>query len=355
MTEVRAGPALDIERAGALVEYLHRTGRVDPSVRVEVTPLSGGVSNRTMLVRLSNGEAWVIKQALDQLRVAVPWFCNPGRILIEGRAMAWLADLAPLGAVPEMLFQDDDANLLAMRAVPDPYRVWKAMLMAGEVRTAHVDTFAELLASIHARSSRRIEELREVFGDRSYFETLRLEPFYRYVAHLVPASAPFYAALIDETLAQRIALVHGDYSPKNVHVHANTLVLIDHEVVHVGDPSFDVGFALTHLLSKAHALPSHRRNLAAAAARFWQRYQEGIEAEPWVGPTLEAHSVRHTLGCLLARVAGRSPLEYLDAEARRRQREAVIRLMAEPPATVEALIERLLHAWNGHDVRKVGS
>jgi 5-methylthioribose kinase len=180
---------------------------------------------------------------------------------------------------------------------------------------------------------------------------LRLEPYYRYAAQQVPESAPFYEALMAETLALRLALVHGDYSPKNILVHAHTLVLIDHEVAHVGDPAFDVGFALTHLLSKAHARPSHRDALVAAAARFWERYDDGLADVPWRGPALEARSVRHTLGCLLARVSGRSPLEYLDADARRRQRKAVIRLMEAPPATVIALTERLLHAVHADEAR----
>jgi 5-methylthioribose kinase len=351
VSEERDARGFDIERDGVLAAYLHRSGRIDPAVRVEATPLSGGVSNRTMLVRLSNGEAWVVKQALDRLRVAVPWFCDPGRILIEGRAMSWLADLAPPGTIPEMLFLDDEAYLLAMRAVPEPHRVWKSLLLEGEVVTSHVEAFATLLASVHRRSAERIGALMQVFGDRSYYETLRLEPYYRYVARQVPESAPFYAALIDETLALRIALVHGDYSPKNILVHANTLVLIDHEVAHVGDPAFDVAFALTHLLSKAHARPSHRGALVTAATRFWQRYEEGLADVPWRGPALEARSVRHTLGCLLARVAGRSPLEYLDADARRRQRKAVVHLIADPPATIMALIECLLHAVHAEEAR----
>jgi 5-methylthioribose kinase len=345
------GRGFDIERDGALAAYLHRSGRVDPGVRVDATPLSGGVSNRTMLVRLSNGETWVVKQALDRLRVAVAWFCDPGRILTEGRAMSWLVDLAPPGTIPEMLFLDDEAYLLAMRAVPEPHRVWKSLLLDGEVVTSHVDQFATLLASVHRRSCERIGALMQVFGDRSYYETLRLEPYYRYVVRHVPETASFYTALIDETLALRIALVHGDYSPKNILVHADALVLIDHEVAHVGDPAFDVGFALTHLLSKAHARPAHRGALVAAATRFWVRYEAGLDDVPWRGPALEARSVRHTLGCLLARVAGRSPLEYLDDDARRRQRAAVIRLMEAPPATVKTLAEHVLHAWNEDDVR----
>jgi hypothetical protein len=45
---------------------------------------------------------------------------------------------------------------------------------------------------------------------------------------------------------------------------------------------------------------------------------------------------------MLARVRGRSPLEYLDQDARDRQATAVIELMADPPATVPALTDAFL-------------
>ena len=101
-------------------------------------------------------------------------------------------------------------------------------------------------------------ELQSIFADRTFFEALRLEPYYRYTALRTPASADFYDALITDTLSHALTLVHGDYSPKNVLVHHDQLVLLDYEVAHWGDPAFDVGFALTHLLSKAHHIAPRR-------------------------------------------------------------------------------------------------
>ena len=45
---------------------------------------------------------------------------------------------------------------------------------------------------------------------------------------------------------------------------------------------------------------------------------------------------------LLARVAGRSPLEYLSPEERARQRAVVIALTHAPPETVGELVERFV-------------
>ena len=141
-----------------------------------------------------------------------------------------------------------------------------------------------------------------------------------------------------ETRARRITLVHGDYSPKNILVHQNRLILLDHEVIHFGDPAFDIGFSLTHLLSKAHHLPPHRRAFAAAAGLYWQTYRATLGDLAGFAD-LEQYAVRHTLACLLARVAGRSPLEYLNEAEKRRQQQVVVALMADAPATIAALIE----------------
>ena len=106
-----------------------------------------------------------------------------------------------------------------------------------------------------------------MFDDRSFFESLRLEPYYLYTATQVPAGRDVPATSWSrDTRERRLTLVHGDYSPKNVLVHDDRLILLDHEVIHWGDPAFDVGFALTHLLSKAHHLPTHREAFARAAA-----------------------------------------------------------------------------------------
>jgi hypothetical protein len=56
---------------------------------------------------------------------------------------------------------------------------------------------------------------------------------------------------------------------------------------------------------------------------------------------IEPMSVRHTLGCMIARVAGRSPLEYLDDSERVAQKGAVLAAMARHDWTMPALIDHL--------------
>jgi 5-methylthioribose kinase len=329
---------LDIEQPGVLVSYLKGTGRVGEDEEPVVRVLAGGVSNRTVLLeRPEAGEAWVVKQALPKLRVAVDWFSDPERIHREALGLRWLEALAPPGTITPLVFEDRDNHLLVMEAVPEPHENWKTMLLGGRLEKDHVEQFGRLLGTVHRGGYECWEEVEPVFRDRSFFESLRLEPYYDYAAEQVPDAADFLRALVEETRARRDTLVHGDYSPKNVLVREGRLVLLDHEVIHFGEPAFDLGFSLTHFLSKAHHLPGLRNDFADAARFYWATYREVVEELPWAAD-IEQRTVRHTLGCLLARVAGRSPLEYLDQSERARQREAVLALLQYPPESVPGLV-----------------
>jgi tRNA A-37 threonylcarbamoyl transferase component Bud32 len=328
---------LDIERHDQLVAYLRNTGRIGPAESPQVRTLAGGVSNRTVWLQRETGEAWVLKQALAKLRVQVDWFSDPSRVHREALGLRWLEKLAPQGTITPLVFEDRERHLLAMEAVPEPHENWKTMLLRGDIDPGHVDQFAEILRSVFVHSP-RYRELPGVFADRSFFESLRLEPYYQYTAAHVPEARDFLNRLVADTRAVGVSVVHGDYSPKNVLVRDGKLVLLDHEVIHWGDPAFDVGFAVTHFLSKAHHLPQFRGTFIEGARRFVAALPPGVTG---------ARGARHTLACMLARVAGRSPLEYLDDAGRARQRRIIVDLMSSPPTSVLHLINRFaeeLHA-----------
>jgi 5-methylthioribose kinase len=331
--------SLDIENFPQLVQYLRDTGRVEPGEAPRLVNLAGGVSNRTVLLERSSGEAWVLKQALERLRVKAEWHSDPRRIEREALGMKRLAEIAPPGSITPLVFVDPANHLLAMKAVPQPHENWKTMLLAGRLDAGHVKQFAELLAAIHTAGFDRSAQFRAEFEDRSFFESLRLEPYYEYSAQRMPAVEPFIHGLLEETRATRYTLVHGDYSPKNVLIHEGRLILLDHEVIHYGDGAFDLGFALTHFLGKANAMPQRRADLADAAKFFWRDYRHAVGDAPWAS-NLEPRVCRHTAACLLARCIGRSPLEYLKPEAAAVQANAASAMMDETPTDVIDLVDQ---------------
>lgn len=329
---------MNIEDPVELLTYLRERGAIGTAEEPEVRRLGGGVSNRAVMVRRRGGESWVLKQGLPKLRVETDWFCSPERVWREAAGLRWLRELTPPGTIPELVFEDRENYLFAMEAIPPPHENWKQKLLAGDLVEDHVLQFARLIAGIHRKAAGQVSRLDAEFGDRSFFEALRLEPYYSYTARQVPRSAQFLEQLISETRSHCLTLVHGDYSPKNILVFNERLVLLDHEVVHYGDPAFDLGFSLTHLLSKANHMENRRDEFLTAASLYWKTYWSKVNPDGWTRG-LEVRSVRQTLGCLLARVAGRSPLEYLTPSDRDRQKAGVLALLRDLPNNVEGLIE----------------
>ena len=328
---------LDIEQSDQLIAYLQQSARIGPDEWPAVRVLAGGVSNRTVLVKRPTGESWVLKQALAKLRVKVDWFSSPERIHREAEGLRWLTKLAPPETLPGFVFEDTEQHILAMEAIPEPHDNWKQMLLNGHLETDHIQQFGELLGMIHRRAYEERDQVAPAFEDRSFFESLRIEPYYSYTASQVPEAAGFLDRLIKDTRATRVTLVHGDYSPKNILVYRNRLILLDHEVIHFGDPAFDIGFSMAHLLSKAHHNPALRSGFADSAKLYWETYRQVLGEVIWI-KSMENRAVRHTLACLLARVAGRSQLEYFNDEERSRQRNVVVALLVSETDNMADLI-----------------
>ncbi|MEM7366149.1 MAG: phosphotransferase [Pseudomonadota bacterium] len=332
---------MDIEEHAQLVKWLQSRSLIDDNAP-KCENLAGGVSNKTVLVTSSSGSV-VVKQALSELRVATTWTCSPERIHREGLGLRVLRSVLPPDTTPRWLAEDKADHILVMSAIPEPHANWKSRLLQGQCETDQIDQFAVLLAAIHTA---HITEAMAPFHDTRFFEDLRLAPYYEYTASRVAEATEFLNNLAEETRGKTGHLVHGDYSPKNVLIHKGRLILLDHEVMHIGDPAFDIGFAMTHLLSKAHHLPPYREMFVKAAHRFWSRYASQTVPDR----ELAARAARHTLACLLARVSGRSPLEYLSAEEQQRQKTVCLELMHVSAVTrmdVTMVIERFIAGLGG--------
>ena len=329
---------MDIEDPRQLQDYLHLHQGIDKEEITDIKVLAGGVSNRTVLVHRASGKDWVLKQALEKLRVADEWFSDPQRIHREAEGMRVLKPLTPKGSIVDLVFEDTEHHIIAMDAVDQPHANWKEQLLQGRIDSGIVEQFGRCLAAIHGQFNTDHYPGSGMLRDRSFFESLRVEPYYLRSAEKVREARSFMLSLVEESGTRVLTLVHGDYSPKNILVHQGRMVLLDHEVIHIGDPAFDLGFSLTHLLSKASHLPAHRSLFIEAAHLYWRTYINTLEDVGWVD-TLESMAVRHTLGCMLARISGRSPLEYLGPDEQHRQKEWCVQTMLDQPSSIPGLIQ----------------
>lgn len=300
-----------------------------------ITALGGGVSNTVLLIE-TDRRRFVLKQALAKLRVTDDWFSDRSRIFRESAAMRWAAPHLPPGAVPEILFEDRENGLIAMTAAPHAAETWKSLLLRGEIDAHIAGSVARMLAAI-VRASWRDPECERHFGDQAVFDQLRIDPYYRTTAARHPALRPQFDRLISESNARRVSLVHGDWSPKNFLVSAGTVVAIDFEVTHFGDPAFDSAFLLNHLLLKSFYRPAWSGRYAQLANSFWEAYTAGLPAEcDWI----ERATLQH-LGCLLlARVDGKSPAEYItEPGLREKVRRFAQSLILSPPASIAQVFD----------------
>lgn len=292
---------------------------------MEVTYLAGGVSNVVLLVEPgdSHSESFVLKQARGQLRVAEPWFCSTERIW---REVAYLRScerlLSPPPQVgdltaetPRVLWEDREQYLFAMQTAPVKHTTWKERLLAGKFDERWTQLAGRLLAQLHARTWCDPATAAD-FAECQYFDDLRLDPYYRQVGRVRPELQAAMSRLVDSVQSHRCCLVHGDFSPKNLLVHDRGMLLIDCEVGHYGDPAFDLGFVLTHLVLKEclrdPECAGHLTLEATLPASFLAAYYDllGKAISPEECRALEQRAIANLGGCLLARLAGKSPVEY---------------------------------------------
>lgn len=285
---------------------------------VSVEALSGGVSNVVFRV-VAPERTFVLKQSRPQLRTRDAWFSDVTRVYREQEVMETLYPLLP-ETVPEVLFSDRDNCVFAMSHAPEPSRVWKTSLLAGEVDLSVGERAGRVLGRMHEATATD-PRLVEAFRDPTVFVQLRVDPFYRRIQERRPEVAEAVSPLIDSLLTRKEALCHGDFSPKNILTHAAGFMLVDYETAHLGDPTMDLGFFLSHLLLKAVKRDAERAQFFELTRAFWHGYAEEVRFRALA--ELQSRGIAHGAVCLLARIDGTSPVDYLPEEPKR---EAVRRL-----------------------------
>ena len=302
-----------------------------------VTPLGGGVSN-TVLLAESPACRLVLKQSLARLRVEQEWLSDRSRITRECAAIKMLTPHFPADGLPSILFEDPDNFLYAMTPAPAGSCDWKTLLLQGIVSEKTAETVAGMLSAAIQASCRQ-PEWERAFGDQTVFDQLRLDPYYRVTASRHADLADFFGGLIESCKQRRVSFVHGDWSPKNFLVEGDSVMAIDFEVAHFGNPAFDAAFLLNHLALKSFYRPELRTPLRAAAVRFWTVLSSGL---PTGMEWLESGTIAHLAGLMLARIDGKSPAEYVrDVALKDRIRRFARGMIADPPATIQATFERL--------------
>lgn len=302
-----------------VLEKLRQDG-VPVSESAQVIPLGGGVSSEIWLVR-TDQNSFVVKSALEKLKVTQDWRADPVRNLSEQRYINYVASFLPQ-AVPRIQFSGK--GYFAMEYFDERFINWKSALLKGDCQESHARQAMSLLARIHLQS-RHQPEMAAQFDTTQNFHQLRTDPYLLATARHHPEIAPLFEEEAARLESTRECLVHGDFSPKNMLTAPDRFVILDCEVAWFGDPAFDVAFLLNHLCLKAlyHAPRDLglERLFEAAVAEYFQR-----ELPPRMDlRQINQRSARLLLMLLVARVDGKSPAEYLDRPRQQFVREFVSR------------------------------
>ncbi len=318
----------------AMLAALRRIGLLADGATARGVVLTGGVSSDIWRVDLPGGPVCV-KRALAQLRVAAEWRAPVVRNVYEARWMRRAAAACP-GAAPALLGQDEASGSLAMAFLPEAdFPLWKAQLRDGLADAAFAGRVGAVLARIHAATAADPTTAGD-FPTDDIFHAIRLEPYLLATARAHPDLAPVLEGLAETTARTKRALVHGDASPKNILHGPDGPVFLDAECAWWGDPAFDLAFCLNHLLLKCLWTPRARAGFMRCFDALARTYLAGVAWEP--AEVLEARAAALLPGLLLARVDGKSPVEYITTEADRDTvRRAARHLLTAPVARLGAV------------------
>ena len=302
------------------------------------TPLTGGVSSDIWCIETDQGLVCA-KRALAKLRVAADWQAPVERNRFEAR---WLqvAHLAHAGCAPQWLGQHAELGVLAMTYLdPCDFRLWKTQLHEGQVDASTAMAVGQVLSSIHSYAAHK-PELRSEFPTDNIFFEIRLAPYLLATAQRHPQLAQTLQALVVQTQSHAKTLVHGDVSPKNILLGSQGPVLLDAECATWSDPAFDLAFCLNHLLLKCLWTPSATTGFLHGFEVLARSYLQAVDWEP--PKDLEARAARLLPGLLLARVDGKSPVEYITDDHQRQQERRVASALLLKPTT---LLQEVAQAW----------
>jgi 5-methylthioribose kinase len=279
-----------------------------------------------------------VKRALPKLRVAAHWEAPVERNAYE---LAWLEVASAIDprAVPRLRGNDAAARLFIMDYLdPVRHRLWKTELREGRADPEFAAAVGERLVRIHAGTAGNAD-IACRFPTDALFRVLRLEPYLEAAAERHPEVAPALHALAHATANTHEALVHGDVSPKNILLGPAGPIFLDAECAWYGDPAFDLAFCLNHLLLKCLWTPAASDAFARCFASLVERYSRGVDWTAW--SVLEMRAAHLLPGLLLARVDGKSPVEYLADEAQKNiVRRVALELLRAPLPRLDGVLAR---------------
>lgn len=320
---------------------LRRAGLLQHGEHATIEPLTGGVSSLILRAELPDGRQVCIKKALPKLKVADNWEADPARNAAERASLEVYSKIVP-GSTPEVLYEDPVEQLFIMEYLGRGH-TWKDDLLNGRIDPIHAARAGRILGLVHAQTANRTD-LASRFANHELFDQLRLDPYLRTTGRRHPDLAPAIDRVTESLDRTRMCLVHGDFSPKNILItDEGRLIVLDHEVAVFGDPAFDVAFLLNHLCLKGVCAPNRVSDLVNSIQLFWTTYKDITQTTGF--DQIERRVARLLPILMLARIDGKSSVEYLDEGQRASTRDFARGQIQSGGSMIRDFLERFIESF----------
>jgi 5-methylthioribose kinase len=271
--------------------YLVALGVIPEGIGVSIENPGEGNINWVRRARPDSGPSWIVKQARPALERFPEYRVSTDRIRIEARYYETVAPFDSEHLCPRVHHFDDPQRVLVLEDLGQAERLDQALARGAALDHAF-RSLGRFLGAVHQASHRddalierfANDEMRRLHGEHIFQIPYRWNPDRQNEFGLASRVAERaveiqrdrdLVALIDACYARYLepsgALVHADVQPTNILLDEDRPRLIDPEIAHVGDPAFDVGILLAHLL--LHGVARDQRVAAVQSAReTWTAY-----------------------------------------------------------------------------------
>ena len=277
---------------------------------IDYKRLEGGVSSEVYYVK-TNKKEYCIKRSLKKLLVKKKWIANTNRIKFE---YLWLKHCRNIlkKNIPETFEFNSRKKYIVMQYLDtSDYKTLKELFFDKIVNIKTIKLISKHLYKIHTNSNN--VKTKNIFKrNNKNFYDLRLDPYFNEVGRVYPRYKEYIKHLNKNYLKNSNTLVHGDFSPKNILIGKNKIVYLDAECCNFGDPVFDLVFFSNHLLIKSIFIQDKSKEFTRSYITFYKEYLKNLDAKK--NKLYINRIIRMTPIMMLARIDGKSPVEYIKSK-----------------------------------------
>ncbi len=321
-----------------LLKILIRNNIISENESISFEENISGISSKIFLINRKH-ERIVLKQSLKKFRIDKKINISIKRNLYEQDFINLANTFLEPGIIPKIIMSDRKNCFFIMTSASKNSVPWKELLLKGEVNFKIAKKVGAILANIHNNTAYNAE-LQKRFKDNSVFIIGRITTGYLEVARQFLSVKDLILKIANRCLNTKRALVTADITPKNILVDNDNIMMIDHEGAHYGDPSFDLGIFIAHILLKSVYNIKIKKKYYKLIKIFWKSYLKGITV--WDSSQMEKNVIENTIVMISARLFGKLPVEYLTGQ----EKEVLKRNIIDRNLYALTNLDDLINAFN---------